>query len=374
MVGCRNKIEKAKLVQSTRVSLDMTTLTIMRALPREVDPVVFNMLTEDPGNVSYGDVGGAPPPLRMPHASRAQWAPTHLRHTPARPPGLNEQIKELREVIELPLINPELFVRVGIKAPKGVLLYGPPGTGKTLLARAVAHNIDASFLKVVSSAIVDKYIGESARLIREMFGYAKDHQPCIIFMDEIDAIGGRRFSEGTSADREIQRTLMELLNQLDGFDAIGQVKMICATNRPDVLDPALLRPGRLDRKIEIPLPNEAARVDVLKIHALNITKQGEIGAPPQPAPAHCAQPAPTAGALYFYPAHRCVALARSDYESIIKLADAFNAADLRNVCTEAGMFAIRAERDYVVHEDFMKAVRKVAENKKLEGKLEYSKV
>lgn len=310
VVGCRNKIEKAKLVQSTRVSLDMTTLTIMRALPREVDPVVFNMLTEDPGNVSYGDVG-----------------------------GLNEQIKELREVIELPLINPELFVRVGIKAPKGVLLYGPPGTGKTLLARAVAHNIDASFLKVVSSAIVDKYIGESARLIREMFGYAKDHQPCIIFMDEIDAIGGRRFSEGTSADREIQRTLMELLNQLDGFDAIGQVKMICATNRPDVLDPALLRPGRLDRKIEIPLPNEAARVDVLKIHAMNITKQGEI-----------------------------------DYESVIKLADAFNAADLRNVCTEAGMFAIRAERDYVVHEDFMKAVRKVAENKKLEGKLEYSKV
>jgi 26S proteasome regulatory subunit T4 len=215
----------------------------------------------------------------------------------ARPPGLNEQIKELREVIELPLINPELFVRVGIKAPKGVLLYGPPGTGKTLLARAVAHNIDASFLKVVSSAIVDKYIGESARLIREMFGYAKDHQPCIIFMDEIDAIGGRRFSEGTSADREIQRTLMELLNQLDGFDAIGQVKMICATNRPDVLDPALLRPGRLDRKIEIPLPNEAARVDVLKIHAMNITKQGEIGAPPQSAPARCARPAPIAGAL-----------------------------------------------------------------------------
>ena len=154
----------------------------------------------------------------------------------------------------------------------------------------MAHNIDASFLKVVSSAIVDKYIGESARLIREMFGYAKDHQPCIIFMDEIDAIGGRRFSEGTSADREIQRTLMELLNQLDGFDAIGKVKMICATNRPDVLDPALLRPGRLDRKIEIPLPNEAARVDVLKIHALNITKQGEIGAPPQPAPAPCAHP------------------------------------------------------------------------------------
>ena len=161
----------------------------------------------------------------------------------------------------------------------------------------------------------------------------------VVVIVEVDAIGGSRFSEGTSADREIQRTLMELLNQLDGFDTLGKVKLICATNRPDVLDPALLRPGRLDRKIEIPLPNEASRVDVLKIHAAPITKQGEI-----------------------------------DYDSVTKLADAFNAADLRNVCTEAGMFAIRAERDYVVSEDFMKAVRKVAENKKLEGKLEYSKV
>jgi len=310
VVGCRNKIDKAKLTQGTRVALDMTTLTIMRALPREVDPTVYHMMNEDPGDVTYSSVG-----------------------------GLNEQIRELREVIELPLINPELFQRVGIKAPKGVLLYGPPGTGKTLLARAVANNIDASFLKVVASAIVDKYIGESARLIREMFGFAKDHQPCIIFMDEIDAIGGRRFSEGTSADREIQRTLMELLNQLDGFDALGKVKMICATNRPDVLDPALMRPGRLDRKVEIPLPNEAGRVEIMKIHGAPITKKGDI-----------------------------------DYESVIKLADGFNAADLRNVCTEAGMFAIRAERDYVIDEDFMKAVRKVAENKKLEGKLEYSKV
>merc|ERR1719197_1047427 len=169
VVGCRNKIEKSKLLQGVRVSLDMTTLTIMRHLPREVDPTVHQMKAEDPGDIQYNSVG-----------------------------GLNEQIRELREVIELPLINPELFQRVGIKAPKGVLLYGPPGTGKTLLARAVANNIDASFLKVVASAIVDKYIGESARLIREMFGYARDHQPCIIFMDEIDAIGGRRFSEGTS--------------------------------------------------------------------------------------------------------------------------------------------------------------------------------
>jgi 26S proteasome regulatory subunit T4 len=182
VVGCRSRIDKSKLLQGTRVSLDMTTLTIMRILPREVDPLVYNMSIEDPGNISFAGIG-----------------------------GLGEQIRELREVIELPLINPELFLRVGINPPKGVLLYGPPGTGKTLLARAVASTLECNFLKVVSSAIVDKYIGESARMIREMFGYAKEHEPCIIFMDEIDAIGGRRFSEGTSADREIQRTLMEVI-------------------------------------------------------------------------------------------------------------------------------------------------------------------
>jgi len=310
VVGCRRQLEKSKLKPGTRVALDMTTLTIMRYLPREVDPLVYNMSHEDPGDVTYSAIG-----------------------------GLGEQIRELREVIELPLLNPELFMRVGITPPKGCLLYGPPGTGKTLLARAVASQLDANFLKVVSSAIVDKYIGESARLIREMFNYARDHQPCIIFMDEIDAIGGRRFSEGTSADREIQRTLMELLNQMDGFDVLGKVKMIMATNRPDTLDPALLRPGRLDRKIEIPLPNEQARMEVLKIHSNPITKHGEI-----------------------------------DFEAVVKLSDGFNGADLRNVCTEAGLFAIRSEREYVVDEDFMKAVRKVAENKKLETKLDYKPV
>ncbi|CAG8540752.1 7044_t:CDS:2 [Paraglomus brasilianum] len=310
VVGCRNKVNKEKLKQGTRVALDMTTLTIMRMLPREIDPLVYNMSLEDPGKVNFAGIG-----------------------------GLTEQIRELREVIELPLMNPELFLRVGIKPPKGVLLYGPPGTGKTLLARAVASTLETNFLKVVSSAIVDKYIGESARLIREMFGYAKDHEPCIIFMDEIDAIGGRRFSEGTSADREIQRTLMELLNQMDGFDYLGQTKLIMATNRPDTLDPALLRPGRLDRKIEVPLPNEQGRLEILKIHAAPITKHGEI-----------------------------------DYEAIVKLSDGFNGADLRNVCTEAGMFAIREERDYVEQEDFMKAVRKVSDAKKLESKLDYEKL
>eukprot|EP00475_Leptophrys_vorax_P029253 TRINITY_DN4275_c0_g1_i2.p1 TRINITY_DN4275_c0_g1~~TRINITY_DN4275_c0_g1_i2.p1 ORF type:complete len:394 (-),score=131.70 TRINITY_DN4275_c0_g1_i2:64-1245(-) len=310
VVGCRSKVNKAKLVAGARISLDMTTFTIMRILPREVDPAVYHMLNEDPGDISYNDIG-----------------------------GLSEQIRELREVIELPLINPDLFTRVGIKPPKGVLLYGPPGTGKTLLARAMAKNIDARFLKVVASAIVDKYIGESARVIREMFGYAREHQPCIIFMDEVDAIGGRRFSEGTSADREIQRTLMELLNQLDGFDSLGQVKMIMATNRPDTLDPALLRPGRLDRKIEIPLPNEYSRLEILKIHSAKIAKHGDI-----------------------------------DFDAVAKLCDGFNGADMRNVCTEAGMFAIRADRDYCIEEDFMKAARKIAETKKLEGTLNYEKI
>lgn len=310
VVGCRRQVDKNELKAGTRVALDMTTLTIMRYLPREVDPLVYNMSHEDPGNISYSEIG-----------------------------GLSDQVRELREVIELPLNNPELFQRVGISPPKGCLLYGPPGTGKTLLARAVASQLDANFLKVVSSAIVDKYIGESARLIREMFNYARDHQPCIIFMDEIDAIGGRRFSEGTSADREIQRTLMELLNQMDGFDALGQVKMIMATNRPDVLDPALLRPGRLDRKIEIPLPNEQARLDIMKIHSRPLATHGDI-----------------------------------DFEAIVKLSDTFNGADLRNVCTEAGLFAIRAERDFINQEDMMKAVRKVAESKRLESKLDYKPI
>ncbi|CAE8627557.1 unnamed protein product [Polarella glacialis] len=203
----------------------------------------------------------------------------------------------------------------------------------------MAHNMSVNFIKVVASSIVDKYIGESSRVIREMFGYAKDHQPCIIFIDEIDAIGSKRFSSGTSADREIQRTLMELLNQLDGFDDLGAVKMIMATNRPDTLDPALLRPGRLDRKVEIPLPNEQARQEILAIHANPITKHGDF-----------------------------------DWDAIVKLTDGFNCADMRNLCTEAGMFAIRTERDFVVHEDFVKAARKLAEGKLLEGTVDCPKL
>jgi 26S proteasome regulatory subunit T4 len=310
VVTCKKAIDHSKLKVGVRIALDFSTLTIMRILPREVDPVVFNMMMEDPGEVPYSEIG-----------------------------GLSNQIRDLRETVELPLTNPELFKRIGIKPPKGVLLYGPPGTGKTLLARAIACNIDAKFLKIVASSIVDKYIGESARVIREMFAYAKEHQPCIIFIDEIDAIGSKRMNEGSSADREIQRTLMELLNQMDGFDDLGKVKVVMATNRPDVLDPALLRPGRLDRKIEIALPNESGRTDILKIHSKPMTKKGEV-----------------------------------DFEAVSKLSDGFNGADLRNVCTEAGMFAIRQQREFTVHDDFMKAARKIKEAKTLENKIDYSKV
>jgi len=306
LVNCRRNVNRTQLKSGARVALDMATLTIVRVLPREVDPHVYNMQHLDSDSkVNFQEIG-----------------------------GLQEQMRALREVVELPLTNPELFLRVGIAPPKGVLLYGPPGTGKTLLAKAIASNVDAHFLKVVGSSIVEKYIGESARVVREMFTFAREHEPCIIFIDEVDAIGSKRI-EGTSSDREVQRTLMELLNQMDGFEPLGKVKIIMATNRPDTLDPALMRPGRLDRKIEIPLPNEVGRMDILKIHTASLRKHGEV-----------------------------------DYDGVVKLTEGCNGADLRNVCTEAGMFAIRSGRDFVINEDFSKAARKVAEAKKLEGNVQ----
>ncbi|KAJ8909705.1 hypothetical protein NQ315_011178 [Exocentrus adspersus] len=222
VVGCKKEtVNKDSICEGTRVSLDLTTLTIMRTLPREVDPFVYSMSEESPGNINLLEKIG----------------------------GLKNQVRELKEVIELPIKNPEIFKRVGITAPKGVLLYGPPGTGKTLLARNVAITLDVNFLKVVSSALIEKYI------------------------DEMDAIGGKRTSDSSSADREVQRTLLELLNQLDGFKHLDDVKVIMATNRPDILDPALLRPGRLDRKIEIPLPNDQARKEILKYTLMTCRKK-----------------------------------------------------------------------------------------------------
>jgi 26S proteasome regulatory subunit T4 len=302
MVSVQNKIKNSNLSQLTRVALDSSTLTIVKILKKKIDPVIENMIKENPGKIKYEDIG-----------------------------GLEKQIQQLREIIELPLFNPDIFLRIGVKIPKGVLLYGPPGTGKTLLARCVACNLRCTFLKIVASSIVDKYIGESARIIREIFFFSKNNSPSIIFIDEVDAIGGKRFSEGSSADREIQRTLMELLNQLDGFENLAKVKVIMATNRPDVLDPALLRPGRLDRKLLIPIPSFEGKFEIFKIYFKKIKQKGKI-----------------------------------EIEKIINICKNFNGADLRNVCTEAGLFAIRDERDYIKEEDLIKAAKKIFISKKLD--------
>lgn len=314
VVGAREAIDRKKLVTGARVATDMTTKTIMRVLATEVDAKVFSM-------ISASDLA---------EADKPRWDQIG---------GLSDEIYAIREVVELPLTNPEIFERVGISPPKGVLLYGPPGTGKTLIARTLAANVNATFLKIVASSIDDKYIGESARIVRDMFAYAREHTPAVIFIDEIDAIGGKRLNKSTSSDREVQRTMMELLHQMDGFKDLGGVKVIMATNRPDILDPALLRPGRLDRKIEIKLPNDQGRYDILKIHTRGMSVSGDI-----------------------------------DFEPIVKMSEGFNGADLRNVCTEAGMEAIRDNRGEITQDDLVVAARKLAEAKKLESKLEYTKV
>uniref|UniRef100_A0A8D1EZ08 26S proteasome regulatory subunit 8 n=2 Tax=Sus scrofa TaxID=9823 RepID=A0A8D1EZ08_PIG len=238
--------------------------------------------------------------------------------------GLDKQIKEIKEVIELPVKHPELFEALGIAQPKGVLLYGPPGTGKTLLARAVAHHTDCTFIRVSGSELVQKFIGEGARMVRELFVMAREHAPSIIFMDEIDSIGSSRLEGGSGGDSEVQRTMLELLNQLDGFEATKNIKVIMATNRIDILDSALLRPGRIDRKIEFPPPNEEARLDILKIHSrkMNLTRGINL-------------------------------------RKIAELMPGASGAEVKGVCTEAGMYALRERRVHVTQEDFEMAVAKV---------------
>ena len=192
--------------------------------------------------------------------------------------GLEKQVKEIKEVIELPIKHPEIFESLGISQPKGVLLYGPPGTGKTLLARAVAHHTDCCFIRVSGSELVQKYIGEGSRMVRELFVMARESAPSIIFMDEVDSIGSSRIEGSEGGDSEVQRTMLELLNQLDGFESASNIKVLMATNRLDILDDALIRPGRIDRKIEFPNPNEAARADILKIHSrkMNLMRSSSL--------------------------------------------------------------------------------------------------
>jgi proteasome regulatory subunit len=284
-----------ELKPGTQVGLNQQSFAVMCVLPSPRDPAVFGMEIEEAPDVTFSQIG-----------------------------GLDSQISEIREIVELPLKRPDLFVHVGIQPPKGVLLYGPPGTGKTLLAKAVANSTDATFLRVVGSEFVQKYIGEGARLVRELFEMAKNKAPAIIFIDELDAIGTRRLDGATSGDREVQRTLMQLLAEMDGFDARGEVKLIAATNRLDMLDPALLRPGRFDRVIEIPMPSIDALLSILKIHSQGMSLDDEI-----------------------------------DLRIIAGLAEGSSGADIKALVTEAGMYAIREERTTVYQTDFENAAAKI---------------
>jgi len=278
-----------------QVGLNQQSFAVMCVLPSPRDPAVFGMEIEEAPDVRFSQIG-----------------------------GLDVQISEIREIVELPLKRPDLFVAVGIEPPKGVLLHGPPGTGKTILAKAVAQSTEATFLRVVGSEFVQKYIGEGARLVRELFELAKSKSPAIIFIDELDAIGARRMDGATSGDREVQRTLMQILAEMDGFDARGEVKLIAATNRLDMLDPALLRPGRFDRVIEIPLPNKEACESILKIHTAGMSLDADV-----------------------------------NLKLIAELVDGSSGADLKALSTEAGMYAIREERTTIYQSDFESAAAKI---------------
>ena len=240
--------------------------------------------------------------------------------------GLKEVIQEVKEVIELPLRKPELFEKVGIKPPKGVLLYGPPGTGKTLLAKAVAKSTDATFIEVVGSELVQKFIGEGAKLVKDIFSLARRKSPAIVFIDEIDALAAKRIETGTSGEREVSRTFMQLLAELDGFKYLDNVKIIGATNRIDILDNAIIRPGRLDRLIEVGLPGEEGRLEILKVHTANMNLQ------------------------------------KVKLKELAKNLENFSGAEIRAVCTEAGYFAIREDRNHVTHDDFLQAIDKITLN------------
>merc|ERR1740127_445836 len=218
VVGLGDKVAPTDVEEGMRVGVDRTKFAIQIPLPPKIDPTVSLMTVEDKPDVTYDEVGGA-----------------------------KESLEKLREVVELPLLHPERFLTLGIDPPKGVLLYGPPGTGKTLSARAVANRTDACFIRVIGSELVQKYVGEGARMVRELFTMARSKKACIVFFDEVDAIGGSRSGDEGNSDSEVQRTMLEIVNQLDGFEARGNVKVLMATNRPDTLDPAPLRPGRLDR-------------------------------------------------------------------------------------------------------------------------------
>lgn len=295
VVGLGKDVAPSDIEESMRVGVEKNKYTIQIPLPPRIDPSVSTMQVEEKPDVTYNDIGGC-----------------------------KEQLDKLREVLEMPLLNPEKFINLGIDPPKGVLLYGPPGTGKTLTARAIANRTDACFIRCIGSELVQKYIGEGARMVRELFSMARTKKAAIIFFDEIDAIGGARFDDGSGGDHEVQRTMLEIVNQLDGFESRGNIKVIMATNRPDTLDPALMRPGRIDRKIEFGLPDLAGRTHIFKILARTMAMEKNIR-----------------------------------FELLARLCPNATGAEIRSVCTEAGMFAIRARRKSINEKDLLDAIDKV---------------
>jgi proteasome regulatory subunit len=282
------------LKPDARVAVN-NSLSIVKTLDDETDVRARVMQVEHSPGVSYGDIG-----------------------------GIDGQINEVRETVEMPLDRPEMFEQVGIEPPSGVLLYGPPGTGKTMLAKAVANETDATFIKMAGSELVHKFIGEGAKLVRDLFEVARKNEPAVLFIDEIDAIASKRTDSKTSGDAEVQRTMMQLLSEMDGFDERGEIRIIAATNRFDMLDEAILRPGRFDRLIEVPKPDEEGREQIFRIHTREMNVADDV-----------------------------------DYAALAATATEASGADIKAVCTEAGMFAIRDDRTEIRMRDFLDAWEKI---------------
>jgi proteasome regulatory subunit len=287
-------VERAKLTPGTRVSLSQANLTVVGILPSSKEAHVLGTEVTKRPNVTYADVG-----------------------------GLEEVIDQIRETVEYPLTKPERFARLGVTPPKGVLLRGLPGTGKTMLAKAAANATNATFVRLVASELVQKFIGEGARRVHEVFQLAKEKAPSIIFIDEIDAVGAKRTDDGTSSNREVERTLMQLLAELDGFEPRGDVRIIAATNRSDILDPALLRPGRFDRIIDVPLPTPEAVQQIFKIHTKGMALAKDVS-----------------------------------FKPLVDRTGPISGADVQAICSEAGMRAIRANQETIEQADFLGALKK----------------
>jgi len=299
-VSIMSFVDREQLEPNCSVLLHNKSLAVVGLLENEADPMVKVMKVEKAPLETYGDIG-----------------------------GLDKQIQELKEAVELPLVHPELYEEIGIKPPKGVILYGPPGTGKTLLAKAVAHETSATFLRVVGSELIQKYLGDGPKLVRELFRVADEHAPSIVFIDEIDAVGTKRYEATSGGEREIQRTMLELLNQLDGFDSRGDVKVIMATNRIDSLDPALIRPGRIDRKIELPSPDSTTKRRIFDIHTGKMNLADDV-----------------------------------ELEEFILAKDDLSGADIKALCMEAGLLALRDRRMKVQQSDLRRAKDKAIYRKK----------